>query len=140
MEPEKESKNICGHCGHFDPEGKCKQKGIQTGYFADLQCPYFKVAAATTKKCAKCGRDLPLDAFALHNRSMDGHRNICKECHSGSGEIIPPQRPIIQAFTTASHPGREACTVHRYRVARGTEQARLPWMSHLAEMRRNIAA
>ena len=33
-----------------------------------------------TKVCKSCGRQLPLSAFHLHNKSKDGHGNECKEC------------------------------------------------------------
>lgn len=32
------------------------------------------------KKCIKCGRELPLDTFAPHNRAKDGHKSVCPDC------------------------------------------------------------
>lgn len=33
-----------------------------------------------TKRCIKCGRELPLDAFYQHKAMKDGYQNECKEC------------------------------------------------------------
>lgn len=35
-----------------------------------------------TKKCSKCGRELPIDNFYKDNRTKDGLYSNCKECHS----------------------------------------------------------
>lgn len=35
-----------------------------------------------TKKCKKCGRELPLSEFYKHKRTADGHLSTCKECHN----------------------------------------------------------
>ena len=34
------------------------------------------------KTCAKCSRDLPLEAFASNKARPDGHQTNCRECHS----------------------------------------------------------
>lgn len=33
-----------------------------------------------TKKCKKCGRELPLDAFGNSSRNHDGLQDYCKDC------------------------------------------------------------
>lgn len=33
-----------------------------------------------TKKCSKCGRELPVECFGKHNSSKDGLQSYCKEC------------------------------------------------------------
>lgn len=41
----------------------------------------------TTKKCDRCGRDLPYTEYRTDKRRADGHYPICKECQSGGVEI-----------------------------------------------------
>lgn len=33
-----------------------------------------------TKRCAKCGKVLPISEFAPHHKSRDGYRKECKVC------------------------------------------------------------
>lgn len=33
-----------------------------------------------TKKCSKCGRELPIECFYTYNRSKDGYQCWCKDC------------------------------------------------------------
>lgn len=33
-----------------------------------------------TKKCTKCGRELPLTEFYKHPKMTDGYTNVCKDC------------------------------------------------------------
>ena len=35
-----------------------------------------------TKKCSRCGRELPISEFYKDNRTKDGLYCDCKECHS----------------------------------------------------------
>lgn len=32
------------------------------------------------KKCAKCGRELPLKEFGILSRNLDGRNQYCKDC------------------------------------------------------------
>ena len=51
------------------------------------------------KKCAKCGRELPLDTFAPHNRAKDGHKNVCPDCEKEAKASRKPRtrRPRAEA-------------------------------------------
>lgn len=35
---------------------------------------------AETKICKKCGRELPVEAFAAHKKTKDGLQPYCREC------------------------------------------------------------
>ena len=41
-----------------------------------------------TKKCSKCGRELPLSEFHKFKRSIDGHQAYCKQCRKMSGNVL----------------------------------------------------
>ena len=46
-----------------------------------------------TKKCRKCGKELPIEELSKHWKSGDGHKNVCKCCEgrrksSAQGHII----------------------------------------------------
>ena len=34
-----------------------------------------------TKKCSKCGKELPVSEFYSHPSTKDGLMNSCKSCH-----------------------------------------------------------
>ena len=34
----------------------------------------------TTKKCTKCGRELPIEQFSINNKHKDGRQSWCKDC------------------------------------------------------------
>lgn len=36
----------------------------------------------TTKKCKRCGRELPIESFHKMAKSPDGHQPYCKDCRS----------------------------------------------------------
>lgn len=38
----------------------------------------------TTKKCPKCGRELPITEFGLNKNLKDGHIAKCKDCTNAS--------------------------------------------------------
>lgn len=41
-----------------------------------------------TKKCSKCGRELPLSEFHKFKRSIDGHQAYGKQCRKMSGNVL----------------------------------------------------
>lgn len=45
-----------------------------------------------TKKCTKCGRELPLTEFYKHPKMTDGYINVCKDCCKNYSK-----NPIIRA-------------------------------------------
>ena len=40
-----------------------------------------------TKKCSKCGRELPLAAFGNYAHSSDGLYSSCKECINAAQKV-----------------------------------------------------
>jgi hypothetical protein len=59
------------------------------------------------KRCAKCGRELPLTEFRRDSRKADGRQSRCKACQStgrpsGSGAgRKAPQAPVICVYDPA---------------------------------------
>ena len=91
---------ICGiDCAKYVPGGGCKgnAKGY-TGYFtpcSNLKCFTPKME---TKKCTRCGMELPIDEFPANKNAKDGHLSVCKECNfrarseSRKAKICPPRQ------------------------------------------------
>ena len=91
---------ICGvDCAKYVPGGGCTgcAKGY-TGFFTPcngLKCfsPKPKMA---TKRCTRCGRELPIDDFPANKNAKDGHLSVCKECNfkarseSRKAKFAPP--------------------------------------------------
>ena len=50
------------------------------------------------KVCKGCGRKLPLSAFALHDKSKDGHMSECKECRRRKSSKASKGNPL-EKFT-----------------------------------------
>lgn len=42
-----------------------------------------------TKICIQCGKELPLDSFAKHRLSKDGHMTHCDSCREESRKLSP---------------------------------------------------
>lgn len=54
-----------------------------------------------TKKCSKCGRELPLSEFHKFKRSIDGHQAYCKQCRKMSGNVlenVPTNMLILELY------------------------------------------
>ena len=84
----------CSQCISYAKGGRCtngKHHGELVGYF-DKACHLFKPIDNSIqeamdnsintpmKVCSDCGRELPIDSFAHHARTLDGHQPICREC------------------------------------------------------------
>lgn len=41
-----------------------------------------------TKKCKKCGQELPISEFDLDKRGKDGHRRFCKACNEAMKKSV----------------------------------------------------
>ena len=48
-----------------------------------------------TKKCHKCGRELPLSAFSKNARNKDGLQCYCRECQSRINKILNDRKREI---------------------------------------------
>lgn len=58
-------------------------------------------APAVTKRCPRCGRELPADAFGKHARTRDGLQPYCKDCRSETckGKAGRPRRETATKYT-----------------------------------------
>lgn len=50
----------------------------------------------TSKRCKKCGRDLPLTAFDYTKRTEDGYMIRCRECNSKDKAKKASVRSIVE--------------------------------------------
>lgn len=70
-----------------------------------------------TKKCAKCGRELPLDEFNRSTSAKDGRQSYCKECKKAIYQAVKEgewENPLAP-FTTkqlAAELKRRGCKGH----------------------------
>lgn len=64
----------------------------------NLKCP---ASGAFTKRCPRCGRELPADAFGRHARTRDGLQPYCKDCRSEArmGKTRRPGRETATKYT-----------------------------------------
>lgn len=64
----------------------------------------FKPKTPQSKRCRKCGRELPLSEFRPDKRNKDGFSPICKVCE-GKVELekpFPSEKPYITSLTIKS--------------------------------------
>ena len=100
----------CKDCYNRNPEtGWCPKKGYEVEEDHE-SCACFAATAAyiksnqtsqtkpmMTKKCKRCGLELPLSAFPRSAKSGDGHLNYCTECHGKNiAERIAKRKEINQ--------------------------------------------
>lgn len=79
---------ICGECIHYihgQIENPCGKGNRFVGYLQENKHCWERAEGEAdedlvTKRCNKCGRELPLKMFFLTRRTPDGHTNVCKEC------------------------------------------------------------
>lgn len=79
------------------------------------------------KRCCRCERELPLEAFCKNRRAADGLQYFCKECHQARRN---PVRESVQAQAwNNAHPERHAAARNRYEARHRTErrQASARW-------------
>ncbi len=48
-----------------------------------------------TKKCSKCGRELPLDEFTKNALSKDGMRKRCKQCENEERKAVNQKKSKV---------------------------------------------
>lgn len=70
-----------------------------------------------TKKCARCGRELPLDSYHRSKGAKDGRQSYCKECKKAIYEntVINDLDNPLATFTTkqlAAELKRRGCKGH----------------------------
>lgn len=55
------------------------------------------------KRCGRCGKEKPLDAFARHRRSADGRQPWCRECKADH-QRGNPNREVYRETYMAKNP------------------------------------
>lgn len=89
--------NYCMDCIHYQPGGVCKKTKKDVGALWMKKCFNGEVILPNmnlnsdntmetikTKRCSKCGRELPQDQFGKHNGNKDGLQRWCRECMNES--------------------------------------------------------
>lgn len=87
----KNNDKICGTCATFK-DGKCLTKRTETGFFDGADCETHTPRDPKTKRCSRCGRELPVEKFGRHWRTEDGLKKICNDCQSALIKEGGPQK------------------------------------------------
>lgn len=97
---------ICGKCPHYQNGGYCFKTGKTVGWFwgcekfptvePEVKAPE-PIAVPGTKKCACCGRELPLEKFPKHWKAKDGHTSVCFLCSKEQGKMGGRPKKITES-------------------------------------------
>lgn len=60
-----------------------------------------ELAEPETKRCPRCGRDLPKEAFGKNRTTKDGLQNWCKECTNAQEKVRKAAKAAAQNKTKA---------------------------------------
>jgi hypothetical protein len=63
-------------------------------------------SAKTEKPCTKCHKTKKLSCFHNHNKSPDGHKNVCKECKKAEDKARNLAKKVIVVETEESKMNR----------------------------------
>lgn len=75
------------------------------GFRRDEKISINKIPMETaTKKCAKCGRELPVEEFHKSKSSKDGLYSYCKECTREIGKIKTEKKRIAAKYSNSVIP------------------------------------
>lgn len=87
-------------CGFYKEGGWCRQKGKTVCALGEActersdKASKPKVMEPDTEKvCHKCGKVLPIESFAINNRSSDGRQSYCRECSAKAYEAWRRKHP-----------------------------------------------
>ena len=84
-----------------------------------------------TKKCAKCGRELPISEFYKNNRTKAGYCYYCKSCHDESVKKSKCLKKVDSHKTISEQPKQ----VHLNKVYSNPELAKFQPRELIAELR-----
>ena len=84
-----------------------------------------------TKKCSKCGRELPVSEFYKNNRTKDGYCYYCKSCHDESVKKSKCLKKDVTHKTMSEQPKQ----VHLNKVYSNPELAKFQPRELIAELR-----
>lgn len=86
------ARGYCMDCPHYSKGAICSKTGKEIGALWQKKCysgealpPQVQTQKKSntmekTKKCIKCGEELPISAFGKHTKTKDGLQSWCKKC------------------------------------------------------------